>query len=490
MNYSVALTSSLNKELSKHLLREDDQEDLCFALWYPSFGKSRKTALLKEIILPKAKERQVHGNASFNPQYFERAIGLALQKKTGLAFLHSHLGPGWQGMSRPDVIAEEGHAPAVQAATGLPFVGLTLATDNAWSARFWIKVRPRTYKRFWCETVRVIGANGLEVTFMDKLLPPPSYREELKRTISAWGEKSQQKLARLRMGIIGVGSVGSIVAESLARMGINHIKLIDFDIVKKHNLDRLLHATLKDASRKRFKTNVISDAIQKSATAERFVSDKINFSITEENGLLEAMDCDLLFCCVDKPWPRSVLNYIAYAHLIPVIDGGIGVSVKRNGTILSADWKAHIACPTRKCLECLEQYDPGLVQMEREGYLDDPSYIQGLPDNHILKRNENVFSFSLNLASLEILQMLSMVINPLGISNVGEQNFHFITGTMDVTRGEHCGNNCLYPTITALGDRVGWTVTGKHLEAERTRNKKKLKFPLSKGEVTGSNLHY
>ena len=145
------------------------------------------------------------------------------------------------------------------------------------------------------------------------------------------------------------------------------------------------------------------------------------------------------------------------------------IQKKENGNLQSADWKAHVACPTRKCLECLEQYDPGLVQMEREGHLDDPSYIKNLSDDHILKRNENVFSFSLNLASLQVLQMLSMVIDPLGISNVGEQNYHFVTGTMDVTRGGKCNAGCLYPPIVALGDSAGWIVTGRHFAAEKIK---------------------
>src|SRR5262245_19108150 len=117
MIYSAGISSTVNKELLAHVLREDEQEDLCFALWHPSKGQQRLTALIQQAVLPKHGERQIHGNASFLPAYFERVIGLALENNAGIAFLHSHLGPGWQGMSRDDIAAEKRMAATVQGAT-------------------------------------------------------------------------------------------------------------------------------------------------------------------------------------------------------------------------------------------------------------------------------------------------------------------------------------------------------------------------------------
>src|SRR5215469_9013685 len=187
-NYSAALTFDLHAEATTHLLRSDQQEDLCFAIWRPSEGSQRTSALLQRLILPREGERDVHGNASFRPEYFERALGEAVESQGGLAFLHSHLGPGWQDMSADDIRAELGHAAATKGATGLPLVGLTLATDGAWSARFWEKNGPQKYERRWCENVRVVG-DPFSVTYADKLRPPPRFKEELRRTISAWGKE-------------------------------------------------------------------------------------------------------------------------------------------------------------------------------------------------------------------------------------------------------------------------------------------------------------
>src|SRR5437868_6252800 len=99
MNYSVALPHALHVQASRHLIRPDAQEDLCFAVWFPSAGASRTTALVEQLVLPERGDRRVHGNASFEPQYFERAVEVARKNGGGLAFLHSHPANGWQDMS-------------------------------------------------------------------------------------------------------------------------------------------------------------------------------------------------------------------------------------------------------------------------------------------------------------------------------------------------------------------------------------------------------
>jgi molybdopterin-synthase adenylyltransferase len=134
-----------------------------------------------------------------------------------------------------------------------------------------------------------------------------------------------------------------------------------------------------------------------------------------------------------------------------------------------ADWRAHIAAPGRACLECLGQYNPGLVQMEREGRLDDPSYIERLAEADPLRRNENVFAFSLGCASLEIAQFISMVVAPAGIADYGAQMYHLAPGSLDRDHSA-CDARCLYAgPLQGHGDSAGVIVTTRHPAAEEAR---------------------
>jgi ThiF family len=462
--HSVAIPENLERIAKDHLLRNDGQEDLTFALWYPSNGQTRVTALIETVLLPHAGDRGIHGNASFNPQYLERALTEAAAARAGLALMHSHPhGRGWQGMSLDDVAAEHGNAGAAFGATGLPLVGLTLAGDRAWSARFWDRTAPRTFSRSNCATVRSVGER-MVVSYMDRLAPPPHPTDMQVRTVSAWGERAQANLVRLRAGVVGCGSVAGFIAETLARTGFEDVTVIDFDRIEKHNLDRLLYATRADVGH--LKADVLATRLAMSATAETFRAEPVNAAVFEEAGFRAALDCDVLFSCVDRPWGRYVLNLIAYLHLIPVVDGGILIRTNRFGELAAADWRAHTATVGRPCLQCLGQYDPGLVQVEREGYLDDSHYIEGLPRNHPLRARENVFAFSMSCASMQMLQMLSLVLAPLDQPNPGAQRYHFVGGFMPEGEYGVCHSECLFPSLIARGDRAGIPCTGQRPQSE------------------------
>jgi molybdopterin-synthase adenylyltransferase len=274
--------------------------------------------------------------------------------------------------------------------------------------------------------------------------------------VSAWGEQKQADLARLRVGVVGAGSTGGFIGEGLARTGIRHVRVFDFDKVDEHNLDRLCYALPADVGR--LKVRVLADRMRSIATAEAFQVEEVPNAVYEPEAFRLALDCDVLFSCVDRPWGRHLLNHVAYGHLIPVIDGGILVRTNRSRQLVGADWTAQTVGPGRACLQCLGQYDTAYVQMEREGRLDDPQYIEGLPGDHPLKARQNVFGFSMACSSLQLLQMLNLVVAPLGLADSGVQRYHFVDSIMEPKKQRACNPGCVLPSLVAVGDSSPYKV--------------------------------
>ena len=56
------------------------------------------------------------------------------------------------------------------------------------------------------------------------------------------GERGVKKLQQSCVMVVGCGAVGSFAIESLARSGVGHLILIDFDTVEESNINRQLFA--------------------------------------------------------------------------------------------------------------------------------------------------------------------------------------------------------------------------------------------------------
>ncbi len=464
--FSVALTGDHHDRLSTHLTRPDGQEDLCFALWRPSTGRRRKTAVVTEAMLPRAGERAVHGTASFTGDYAMRVARLAAEEGAGVAFLHSHPGAAtWQSAvdGSADAESERKIANLCREFTGLPLVGLTFSTGSqTWSARAWDQGRGADVSRTDAESVRVLGS-ALRVGYHPQLRPEPKPQPSQVRTVHSWGDAVQAHLARLRVLVVGAGSVGQLVLEMLARTGIQHIGVMDFDTVEVVNLDRLHGATSLDARLFTSKTELAHRMINQAATADGFEAESFELSICEPEGLTAALDFDVIFSCVDRPWPRHVLNTIAYSGVVPVIDGGIRLEPGTAGGLRNAYWRSHVVGPGRTCMRCLQQYNVADVQLERDGSLDDLSYIADLPLDSPLRTRQNVYATSLAAASALTNQFLSLVVAPSGFGDPGALRYDLRQHTAKRTN-QTCSTDCAYQHGTGVGD-ARTDPTGAHASA-------------------------
>ncbi|MCP8719981.1 MAG: tRNA threonylcarbamoyladenosine dehydratase [Asgard group archaeon] len=71
-------------------------------------------------------------------------------------------------------------------------------------------------------------------------------REQLARNYAFLTEEGMEKVRNQRIVVVGAGGVGSWVATMLARSGVEHLRIIDFDQVSLSSLNRHAVATLKD----------------------------------------------------------------------------------------------------------------------------------------------------------------------------------------------------------------------------------------------------
>ena len=464
---SVAMTAATAETLVGRLLRADGQEDLCMATYRPSTGASRSTALVTEVVPPEPGDRQLHGNATINADYVLRAAGVAQRAGCGLVLLHSHPGAaGWQEMSGPDRDAESSYANLARELTGLPLVGMTLAgRDRTWSARHWNLGAGRQVDCTRAINVRVVG-DRLGISWNDRLRPPPQRTQTHFRTVSCWGEHTQADLVRRRVLVVGAGSVGLDVVVRLAASGLAWLTVMDFDIVEAHNLDRLIGAGRRDARLVRPKTHVAHREGLAAATARNPRIDISRHSICESDGLRLALDHDLIFCCVDRPWPRAVLNALAYTDLIPVIDGGIAIDTLDDGTMRNATWRSHVIRPQRPCMSCTRQLDPSEIVLDKQGLLDDSAYIAAA-DRPARPASQNVAPLSISAAAALLAQYVSFSTAPGGLGDPGPLQYVLSTHQLD-RLDQPIRADCPVEAEEALGD-LRTDLTGRHMQAERQR---------------------
>ena len=464
---SVAMAEATEEALVRRLDRDDGQEDICLATYRPSTGLTRLSALIRTVIPPGHGDRLVHGNATITADYMMRAAAAAQEDDCGVVLLHSHPGArGWQEMSGPDRDCESSYANVMRELTGLPLVGMTLATgDRTWSARHWDIGVGRSVDCTHCANVRTVGER-LAMSWNDTVRPAPRARESQKRTLSAWGAACQADLVRRKVLVVGAGSVGLDVVVRLAASGLCELTVMDFDVVEARNLDRLIGASGRDALLRRRKTHVAKREATTAATAESFGISSSNWSICEMEGLRLALDHDLIFSCVDRNWPRAVLNALAYTDLIPVIDGGIAIDVFDSGEMRNATWRSHVARPGRPCMGCNGQVDFGAVALEQQGLLDDPEYIKGAGGHRSLG-NANVAALSVNVAASVLGQYVSLSVAPAGLGDPGPLQYALSVHNL-ARRDDASSPHCVVEAAECAGDSRG-RLTGTHDEAVRLR---------------------
>lgn len=142
--------------------------------------------------------------------------------------------------------------------------------------------------------------------------------------------------------IIGLGSFGSNISVELAKAGVGHFVLVDFDFLELHNLSRH-QCGINDLGR--FKTKAVRDLILQKNPYAKVETHEV--SVIKKFQLLHTLmaKCDLVICTTDNNTSRFAINQAAIKLQKPVIFGRAITRAEGGDVfIMKADAKMCYAC--------------------------------------------------------------------------------------------------------------------------------------------------
>jgi len=176
--------------------------------------------------------------------------------------------------------------------------------------------------------------------------------EMYNRQILAFGEMGQERLSKLKVALVGAGGTGSILAETLVRLGVKNLVLIDNDKLEDTNLNRWQGGKISQVGR--YKVNILKDNLYPIAWDLKLKA--FESTLFDKKVIDYIKDCDVIIGAVDSNKARYLLNRISLVYLIPYLDCSSGIVVK-NGTIEELAMRNVTVVPSvTHCFNCEEIY--------------------------------------------------------------------------------------------------------------------------------------
>lgn len=226
--------------------------------------------------------------------------------------------------------------------------------------------------------------------------------QRLSRQVLAFGEVAQKRLSSLKVAIIGLGGLGCHVAQQLAYLGTN-LLLVDDQKLERSNLNREVGASISDIGQNKVEVAERMVKLINPGTKTTAITAKI-----EDVPPSIITSADIIVGCLDRQFPRLILNRYAVQYYIPYIDLGVGFEKAENG-IFEVGGQVKLVMPDGPCLFCHGSIDREILatellkpeerhDMQRAGY--------GLGDE---VPQPAVISIGGTIASLAVTEILSLI---------------------------------------------------------------------------------
>lgn len=193
-------------------------------------------------------------------------------------------------------------------------------------------------------------------------LPAPSDRYSRQ---SFLGADSEERFARCKVAIVGLGGGGSHIVQQLAHIGFKNFVLYDDDVTEESNLNRLIGAKVID---------------KKNATAKLKIARKMIKGLQPDAAIdgrssrwqadpIPLRSCHVIFGCVDTFAGRDELEICARRYLVNYIDIGMDVHIGNDGQPVMGG-QVILSAPGGPCMRCMEFLTDELLGLEAAKYGD------------------------------------------------------------------------------------------------------------------------
>ena len=245
-SWHLKLPAGMHQKLHAHLFPGDHDEHGAVITAGIAHGADGRIVLLaRELFLARDGVDYVpgkRGHRMLRAEFIQKRIRHCREERLAYLAIHNHGGGDSVQFSDVDLRSHERGYPALlDILDGLP-VGALVFASQALAGDIWLPDGSRVP----ITSAEIIGRRRIVLT------PAPVFTlcrkdETYDRQARLFGDAGQDILKRSRVGIIGLGGVGSLLAEYLALLGVGHFVLIDPERIVRSNLPRVVGARRWDA---------------------------------------------------------------------------------------------------------------------------------------------------------------------------------------------------------------------------------------------------
>lgn len=170
------------------------------------------------------------------------------------------------------------------------------------------------------------------------------------RNICLFGEEGQRKLRRTKVALMGVGGLGSPLAQHMALLGVGQASLVDDEELDETNRNRFVGARHDDPVPGSAKVELAARHIREINPDVAVIPLKCGLVTPEAFAVVK--EADWVFGCFDEDGPRFILNELCPAYAKPYIDAASGVPQEG-----AYGGRVCVAVDGNGCLDCLNQID-------------------------------------------------------------------------------------------------------------------------------------